>query len=338
MFGRRCTLCGGKLDSHGVCKECGLDNNKNDKNYRAHESSCDNRPLTHVHEEEDPGKPVRSRPVGRKPVRQRKNVSKKKSKGCVITILILVLVFVFVNGLGEGVFLLIRSIKDKGEEYLEGQGERENPYASVTRQIPDEGDQMEYRLDSGSYIVGVHIPEGVYQAETNDDFDVVSVNDDVENIYLYEYEEKEGGNYLDDLRLYQGAEVEIDATTPVVLTTSNAQTAMMAGEDNPLTETYVLSGEQTAGENFEPGVYDLEVTEGTAEITVEIVCPDGDYEGELYQEKSLYMGSGSSTGTIYRNLVLPEDAVIRCEDDVTVFLTPSPVIESADYFSYYEND
>ena len=51
MFGKRCTLCGGKLDSHGVCKECGLDNNKNDKNYRVNQSSCDSQPLTHVHEE-----------------------------------------------------------------------------------------------------------------------------------------------------------------------------------------------------------------------------------------------------------------------------------------------
>ena len=28
MFGKRCTLCGGKLDSNGICKECGLDNKK----------------------------------------------------------------------------------------------------------------------------------------------------------------------------------------------------------------------------------------------------------------------------------------------------------------------
>ena len=41
MFGKRCTLCGGKLDSNGICKECGLDNKKNDKNYRVNQSSCD---------------------------------------------------------------------------------------------------------------------------------------------------------------------------------------------------------------------------------------------------------------------------------------------------------
>ena len=58
MFGKRCTLCGGKLDSNGICKECGLDNKKNDKNYRVNQSSCDGQPLTHVHTEETkpPGK------------------------------------------------------------------------------------------------------------------------------------------------------------------------------------------------------------------------------------------------------------------------------------------
>ena len=51
MFGRRCTLCGGKLDSHNICTECGLDNNKSEKNYRINQSNCDELPLTHVHTE-----------------------------------------------------------------------------------------------------------------------------------------------------------------------------------------------------------------------------------------------------------------------------------------------
>ncbi len=33
MFGKRCSLCGGKLNSRGICTECGLDNSKSDKNY-----------------------------------------------------------------------------------------------------------------------------------------------------------------------------------------------------------------------------------------------------------------------------------------------------------------
>ena len=53
MFGKRCSLCGGKLNSSGICTECGLDNSKSDKNYRINRSDCDGMPLTHVHEEKE---------------------------------------------------------------------------------------------------------------------------------------------------------------------------------------------------------------------------------------------------------------------------------------------
>ena len=49
MFGERCTLCGGKLDSRKVCTECGLNNSKSEKNYKVNSSSCDGMPMTHVH-------------------------------------------------------------------------------------------------------------------------------------------------------------------------------------------------------------------------------------------------------------------------------------------------
>ncbi len=45
MFGKRCSLCGGKLNSRGICTECGLDNSKSDKNYRINRSDCDGMPL-----------------------------------------------------------------------------------------------------------------------------------------------------------------------------------------------------------------------------------------------------------------------------------------------------
>ena len=44
MFGKRCSLCGGKLNSRGICTECGLDNSKSDKNYRINRSDCDGMP------------------------------------------------------------------------------------------------------------------------------------------------------------------------------------------------------------------------------------------------------------------------------------------------------
>ena len=59
MFGKRCSLCGGKLNSRGICTECGLDNSKSDKNYRINRSDCDGMPLTHVHEEKEKYRPDR---------------------------------------------------------------------------------------------------------------------------------------------------------------------------------------------------------------------------------------------------------------------------------------
>lgn len=59
MFGKRCSLCGGKLNSSGICTECGLDNSKSDKNYRINRSDCDGMPLTHVHEEKEKYRPDR---------------------------------------------------------------------------------------------------------------------------------------------------------------------------------------------------------------------------------------------------------------------------------------
>ena len=48
----------------------------------------------------------------------------------------------------------------------------QDPYSYVTREIPAEGSEESYTLSSGCYIVGVHIPEGIYQADMDDDFDV----------------------------------------------------------------------------------------------------------------------------------------------------------------------
>ena len=55
MFGKRCTLCGGKLVNN-KCTLCGLDNSKSDENYKLNIGSCDNQPLTHVHGEKRPEK------------------------------------------------------------------------------------------------------------------------------------------------------------------------------------------------------------------------------------------------------------------------------------------
>lgn len=61
MFGKRCTLCGGKLNSEKICTECGLNNTKYESKYILNQSSCDSRPLTHVHDEKESEQPKSSK-------------------------------------------------------------------------------------------------------------------------------------------------------------------------------------------------------------------------------------------------------------------------------------
>lgn len=79
MFGKRCSLCGGKLNSSGICTECGLDNNKSDKNYRINQSDCDGMPLTHVHDEKEKRRPDRKADYGK--INHRETNRKKRDYG-----------------------------------------------------------------------------------------------------------------------------------------------------------------------------------------------------------------------------------------------------------------
>lgn len=369
MFGRKCTLCGGKLDGRGICTECGLDNNKADKNYKINESSCDDMPFTHVHEEpkRQKAKPrqenikqraqgmqsqnTQSRnprqdqgqhevPYGWQPQRmeetQQRKISsrqaaeaKKQNKGKkIFTILTIILT---VAG------ILIGITEDRSSESLEPSGtdaaDNYDPYAYVTRELSEQGESVEYSLTSGNYIVGVHIPEGTYEAFPKDDFDAVRVDDDENGIYLFEYTQGETDT-IKDIRLYEGATLTITSKDIITLKSKNAQDLDMAVEANPLTEGVELaSGEtKTAGVDFAPGIYDVELTSGYGIVEVQIYGEGGqewDYVGLDLEEDGM-------DGSSFRYLVLPEQATIFCKDDLSVTLTPSEKIESTDYFSFYQ--
>lgn len=382
-------MCGGKLNGQGICTECGLDNNKSDKNYRLNQSDCDHEPLTHVHEH--PAEPKWSnKPKKTKQPKQQKtskqaktyerqeqsynrkqqsynqqysqqqpygqtynqqqsysqpyspqpreygqsgqNYRKPKKKGGCLRVIITLLVFLIVFG---GILIpLISTVRDKIQEYAYQQSdyEKSGPYEYVDNDLPETGSSQTLELASGEYIVGVHIPEGKYSVECEDDYDTIKVDDEENGIYLYEYKGQEDNN-LDDIRLYDGARVEIESKTTMKLSTENAQ-KLNAGEDNPQTaETKLEGGENyIAGRNFEAGVYDLEVTDGTGNLDISITGKSGEEVTTIY----MYLGEYSSYGKCYKNLVLPQDSTIKCEGDLSIRLTPSEKIVSTDYADYYE--
>lgn len=79
MFGKRCTLCGGKLNAERICVECGLNNTKYQSKYILNQSSCDSKPLTHVHEEKKQKKSQTENKYQYDLQKKEKNISKR---GC----------------------------------------------------------------------------------------------------------------------------------------------------------------------------------------------------------------------------------------------------------------
>ena len=345
MFGKKCRLCGSKLDRNQICTECGLDNKKTDENYRLNKSSCDNMSLTHVHDEkkhrEDRPKVQRDKQknnqrdfgqymeqFGKKEERK----TKRKKPGCIsIAVIIIIILQIVVPILG----FIVDEIGSVYDSY-EYSYEEYDPYEYLEEELPEDGEYAEYELTSGRYVVGVHIPVGNYVAETTDDYDAVQVNDYENGIYLYEYSGKDSENHLEDLRLFDGAVVIISSKSTVKMYSENAQISDMKGMENPLTEAVSLkSGDElAAGEDFTPGVYDVNAmgTYGYIYITIT------DENGEVSSEETIYLGEDESDGWGYRNLVLPDKAVVGCEENIEVVLEPSEVIQSIDYlgtYSYY---
>lgn len=345
MFGRRCTLCGGKLDSHNICTECGLDNNKSEKNYRINQSSCDNLPLTHVHTEtyqeprrEEPRRtaPKSSAAKERQPRPQRQQIyaGQKKRSGCMTCVVVLIVAVVILVLVG----LMAGRVFESGTEYGSYSVETD-PYAYVEEELPETGESVEFQLPSGRYIVGLHIPSGKYAADPKGEYDSIQVRDSDQGIYLYEYRGDTASeeSFLNDLRLYPGAVMIISARTPVPFTSDNAQTEdLEAGMENPLTQTVEVGEDQMleAGLDFEPGTYDIQVTSGSGSVNIAVPDETGETWGETYLSMG---GDYGSDGTLYQNYIFPEGSTIHCDEGIRVTLTPSKMIQSENYYEDYMN-
>ena len=328
MFGRKCTLCGGKLDRRGICTECGLDNNKSEKNYHVNQSSCDNMPMTHVHEDEKKPSYVKKNTQDRQAQKVQKKKKSKRPRIIAFAMLIIIAGMIIFSVVS---YLMQTVLFDSDDSYYTDY--EYDPYASLDKENPESGDEAEYELSSGTYIVGLHIPAGDYKAVVQYDFDAVQVSDYENGIYLYEYAGQDEENYLDDLRLFDHAILTISSETSVTLKTENAQPLSVNGIANPVIDSYEITDSRirTAGVDFAAGIYDLELLEGTGAINLVIYAEDGNE----YSYESIYLGEDQSDGKEYKYMVIPENTQITCEEGMRLIMTPSETIESTDYLGFY---
>ena len=212
-----------------------------------------------------------------------------------------------------------------------------DPYAYVTREIPAEVESYSQQFSQGDYVVGVHIPEGTYVADSSgEDYISLSVDDSENGIYLYESLDADT-TQVDDIRLYTGAVVTVSGDGYLTLSADNAQTGQMGGQANPLTESVSIRGGQTvtAGDDFPAGVYDIRAAYGYGSPEITVYDEDGNELQTLY----IWISDSSVTESSYLNAVLPEGTVIvNADEDLDLELTPSQTIGSEDYMSYYQYD
>ena len=373
MFGKRCSLCGGKLNSRGICTECGLDNSKSDKNYRINRSDCDGMPLTHVHEEKEKHRPDRKadhREINHKETNHKKRdygkqgyrmnesdmTGKKRRKHVQtpditnrrrplkIVILAIIVIAVLGNLYEEHKYDIEYAVGDAVQGVFQDTGDQKtndtdetdyDHYQYVTREIPKEGESADYELASGNYVAGVEIPEGIYTVTPQDDYDTVQIDDPENSIYLYEYTEGKKDK-IEDIRLYKGAHLTLNCRTTVKLHTDNAQDVEAmetAGQSNPLTESVDIKGQKTLTAGRNLEPGIYDLSRVSGAGNVDVII----YSDEQEEINSWSQGLSEDgiDGETFHYLVIPENATMEVSEDLKIRLTPSEQIASTDYYGFY---
>ena len=373
MFGKRCSLCGGKLNSRGICTECGLDNSKSDKNYRINRSDCDGMPLTHVHEEKEKHRPDRKadhREINHKETNHKKRdygkqgyrmnesdmTGKKRRKHVQtpditnrrrplkIVILAIIVIAVLGNLYEEHKYDIEYAIGDAVQGVFQDTGDQKtndtdetdyDHYQYVTREIPKEGESADYELASGNYVAGVEIPEGIYTVTPKDDYDTVQIDDPENSIYLYEYTEGKKDK-IEDIRLYKGAHLTLNCRTTVKLHTDNAQDVEAmetAGQSNPLTESVDIKGQKTLTAGRDLEPGIYDLSRVSGAGNVDVIIYSD--EQEEINSWSQCLAEDGIDGETFHYLVIPENATMEVSEDLKIRLTPSEQIASTDYYGFY---
>ena len=373
MFGKRCSLCGGKLNSSGICTECGLDNSKSDKNYRINRSDCDGMPLTHVHEEKEKYRPDRKadhREINHKETNHKKrdygkqvyrmnesDMTGKKRRKHVQTpditnrrrpLKIVILAIIVIAVLGtlyeEHKYDIEYAVGDAVQGVFQDTGDQKtndtdetdyDHYQYVTREIPKEGESADYELTSGNYVAGVEIPEGIYTVTPQDDYDTVQIDDPENSIYLYEYTEGKKDK-IKDIRLYKGAHLTLNCRTTVKLHTDNAQDVEAmetAGQSNPLTESVDIKGQKTLTAGRNLEPGIYDLSRVSGAGNVDVIIYSD--EQEEINSWSQCLSEDGIDGETFHYLVIPENATMEVSEDLKIRLTPSEQIASTDYYGFY---
>lgn len=362
MFGKRCSLCGGKLVNN-KCTLCGLDNSKSDANYKVNVSQCDKEPLTHVHDEPEkysvrtgenekrkqknhekkPNTPVTDVKIPTmKSVLGTEGKKKKSKKGWIVAIIMIALMG------AEGIKDMAYDFTDNFEEWTDqDEYEPETPvdydesqYEYVTRELAETGEVFEEDIQPGKYIVGVHIPEGTYKvSKIGEENYPYMILDDPENAIYISASFNEDVQEVEDLRCYTGAVIEVNDGEALHFYSENAQTEAMESLKNPLTEAADVKDGYIAGVDFPVGTYDIVEPQGSntgtqfSYVVPGTIVEDAEDEDYLSVTDSIWIEANEQE-YVYKNLYFPEGTKMIIQEDKVIHLKSSDVIPQS-YEGYY---
>lgn len=284
----RCFLCGGRV-SGGVCTECGMPQRQHAQNYNLNESSCDDKPLTHVHDEytssssghtyanREHRKEKRSSYAKKEQRKERGNPAAKLIAAVIVVVVILVAMSIIVNvatsmiGI-KGIIKNLTSFETEEvsfPEYIQNafddsHWEVDDSYYEIAMyELEETGDPGSTGLYAGYYVVGYDLPEGTYELEMLSGKGDISVDDSNNCIGIYQILDAEGQDgyaTIGNLKLYNGAKVKLTGSAQVRLVTENAGPIIPSIEnplkDNP--DVVIPGGEMyLAGVDFPAGTYDF---------------------------------------------------------------------------------
>lgn len=149
-------------------------------------------------------------------------------------------------------------------------------YSSVNYKLKTNGQDVSITLSAGNYVVGQDLPEGLYRVENNQGFGAIWIDDDNNGIHINksldnkeEADEQYFSYYLDNVRLYEGATVQI-FTNSMTFTSSNGQVdQLIERSPNPNIETFEIDHSVMIGDTIPAGTYDILVLEGSGSISSE---------------------------------------------------------------------
>ena len=306
----KCSLCGGTLDANRRCSLCGLDNTKNDEQYKhmLNRNDCDDQPLTHVHEysqgkventKRRDTKWQNTKTWTEKKTHSSKNGDKRNLASLVGIIVAIVGVFSTLYGFVEDV-----SYEEIGVD--------------VT---------YETSLKPGNYTVGTHIPEGTYTLVIDSgEGGLVEIQSwDGEEFYMDEcFYMSSDEDVVEGAWLGENHVLSIPTGLTLYIYSEDADPNGIISQTNSQTEGYLISQISIAGEDFPTGVYDivfdLEYPDDSGTVSYQIMNPQ---TGLVMVERSQIVDSDN---TVFRNLTLTEGSVIWIDGLRQVIIQPSELI------------